>query len=212
MLERPEAESPAVVPVFRVWLLRPMRDLRRAHAMLRRLPNKYAEPMSSLRVFRATVGQSNPGACEQLCCRCRDNLKESNMNRLLMSTAVAVLLGLSPALAADDSALQSDKSAMQPPTQSGVTNETAKSATEPESGTADTSGAARERSSAPPQSGAASADKPDESAMNPSSGSADTSSGAKEQSSAPPGSSASDTSKPNPTLGADSPKSDYSKE
>jgi hypothetical protein len=64
MLERPEAESPAVVPVFRVWLLRPMRDLRRAHAMLRRLPNKYAEPMSSLRVFRATVGQSNPGACE----------------------------------------------------------------------------------------------------------------------------------------------------
>jgi hypothetical protein len=127
------------------------------------------------------------------------------MNRLLIGTAVAVLLGLSPALAADDSA-------MQPPTQPGVSQETAKQATEPQSGTADTSGGAQERSSAPPASGAASAEKPDQSAMEPSSGSADASKGAKEQSSAPPGSSASDTSKPNPTLGADSPKSDYSKE
>ena len=47
------------------------------------------------------------------------------MNRLLIGTAVAVLLGLSPVLAADDFA-------MQPPTQSGVTHDTAKSATQPE--------------------------------------------------------------------------------
>jgi hypothetical protein len=130
------------------------------------------------------------------------------MNRLLIGTAVAVLLGLSPALAADNA----DNTAMQPPTQSGVTNETAKSATEPPSGTADMSGAARERSSAPPDSGAASAGKVDKDAMAPSSGSADESTGAKEQSSAPPGSSASDTSKPNPTLGSESSKSDSSKE
>ena len=121
------------------------------------------------------------------------------MNRLLITTAVAVLLGLSPALAADDSA-------MQPPTQPGVTHDTAKSATQPQSGSADTSGGAAEQSSAPPSSGAASAVKPDENAMNPSSGSADTSGGAKEQSSAPHGSSAADTSKPNPTLGTESSK------
>lgn len=119
------------------------------------------------------------------------------MNRLLLGTAVAVLLGLSPALAAEDSA-------MQPPTQPGSTDETSKSATQPESGSADTSGAASERSSAPPESGAASADKPDQGAMEPSSGSADESAGAKEQSSSPPGSSASDTSKPNPTMGSES--------
>ena len=121
------------------------------------------------------------------------------MNRLLITTAVAVLLGLSPALAADDSA-------MQPPTQPGVTHDTAKSATQPQSGSADTSGGAAEQSSAPPSSGAASAVKPDENAMNPSSGSADTSGGAREQSSAPHGSSAADTSKPNPTLGTESSK------
>ena len=121
------------------------------------------------------------------------------MNRLLITTAVAVVLGLSPALAADDSA-------MQPPTQPGVTHDTAKSATQPQSGSADTSGGAAEQSSAPPSSGAASAEKPDENAMKPSSGSADTSGGAKEQSSAPHGSSAADTSKPNPTLGTESSK------
>ena len=121
------------------------------------------------------------------------------MNRLLITTAVAVLLGLSPALAADDSA-------MQPPTQPGVTHDTAKAATQPQSGSADTSGGAAEQSSAPPSSGAASAEKPDENAMKPSSGSADTSGGAKEQSSAPHGSSAADTSKPNPTLGTESSK------
>lgn len=127
------------------------------------------------------------------------------MNRLLISTAVVALLGLSPALAADDTA-------MQPPTQPSVTHDTAKSATQPESGSADTSGGAAEQSSAPPSSGAASADKMEKDAMKPSSGSADTSSGAKEQSSAPHGSSAADTSKPNPTLGADSTKSESSRE
>ena len=121
------------------------------------------------------------------------------MNRLLIGTAVAVLLGMSPALAADDSA-------MQPPTQSGVTHDTAKSAAQPESGSADTSGVAAEQSSAPPASGAASANKVDKDAMAPSSGSADQSTGAKEQSSAPHGSSAADTSKPNPTLGDESSK------
>ena len=121
------------------------------------------------------------------------------MNHLLIGTAVAVLLCLSPALAADDSA-------MQPPTQSGVTHDTAKSATQPDSGNADTSGGAAEQSSAPPASGAASANKVDKHAMAPSSGSADQSTGAKEQSSAPEGSSAADTSKPNPTLGTESSK------
>jgi hypothetical protein len=125
-------------------------------------------------------------------------LKESNMNRLLIGTAVAVLLGLSPALAADDT--------MAPATQPGVSQETSKSAHQPSSGSADTSGGAAEQSSAPPASGAASANKVDKDAMAPSSGSADQSTGAKEQSSAPEGSSAADTSKPNPTLGTESSK------
>jgi hypothetical protein len=129
---------------------------------------------------------------------CRDNPKESYMNRLLIGTAVAVLLGLSPALAAEDSSMT--------PTQPGVSHETSKEATKPPSGSADTSGGAAEQSSAPPSSGAASATKPSEGAMNPDQGSADKSAGAKEQSSAPPGSSASDTSKPNPTLGGESSK------
>ena len=126
------------------------------------------------------------------------------MNRLLIGAAVAVLLGLSPALAADDT--------MAPATQPGVSQETSKSAHQPSSGSADTSGGAAEQSSAPPASGAASANKVDKDAMAPSSGSADQSTGAKEQSSAPEGSSAADTSKPNPTLGSDSTKSDSSKE
>jgi hypothetical protein len=127
-----------------------------------------------------------------------------DMNRLLIGTAVAVLLGLSPALAADDMAA--------PATQPGVSQETSKSAQQPSSGSADTSGGAAEQSSAPPASGAASANKADKGAMDPSSGSADQSTGAKEQSSAPEGSSAADTSKPNPTLGSDSTKSHSSKE
>jgi hypothetical protein len=124
------------------------------------------------------------------------------MKRLMTCTAMAVLLGLTPALAADKSNML--------PTQPGVSHETSKKAMEPSSGSADTSGGAREQSSAPPASGAASATKPDEDAiedaMAPASGSADQSSGAKEQSSAPAGSSAADSSKPNPTMGFDSSK------
>jgi hypothetical protein len=127
---------------------------------------------------------------------CRDNLKESDMNRLLIGTSVAVLLGLSPALAAEDNNM--------PATQPGVSQDTAKQATQPSSGSADTSSGAAEQSSAPPSSGAASAMKPDQGAMDPDQGSADQSRGAKEQSSAPPDSSAADTSKPNPTLGESS--------
>ena len=120
------------------------------------------------------------------------------MNACLWVTAVAVLLGLSPVLAADTSNM--------PATQPGVSHETSKSAHQPQSGSADTSGGAAEQSSAPPSSGAASANKVDKNAMDPSSGSADQSTGAKEQSSAPQGSSAADTSKPNPTLGTESSK------
>ena len=118
------------------------------------------------------------------------------MNRLMIGTAVAVLLGFSPVFAADNPNIL--------PTQPGVSQETSKQAHQPPSGSADTSGGATERSSAPPSSGAASAYKMNENAMKPSSGSADQSKGAKEQSSAPPGSSAADTSKPNPTLGGES--------
>lgn len=120
------------------------------------------------------------------------------MNRLLIGTAVTVLLGLSPALAADDSSVL--------PTQPSVSQETSKQPHQPSSGSADTSGGAAEQNSAPPSSGAASATKPSEGAMNPDQGSADQSAGAKEQSSAPPGSSAADTAKPNPTLGGESSK------
>ena len=116
------------------------------------------------------------------------------MNRLLATTAVALLLGLAPALAAEEST--------QPPTGAEVSPEVAKQAAEPDAGSADTSGGAAEQSSAPPSSGAASAQKSTEGQ------SSDTSGGAKEQSSAPEGSSASETSKPNPTLGADSNKPD----
>jgi hypothetical protein len=124
--------------------------------------------------------------------------KESNMNRLIATTAVAVLLGLTPALAADPVA----------PTTPGATPEAAKSATQPQSGEADTSTGAKEQSSAPPSSGAASAGKTDMSVTGN-----DQSGGAKEQSSAPQGSSAADPSKPNPTVGADTSKnSDTSNE
>lgn len=121
------------------------------------------------------------------------------MNRLLATTAVALLLGLAPALAAEEST---------PPTGAGVSPEASQQATQPDTGSPDTSGGAAEQSSAPPASGAASAQKSTEGQ------SSDTSGGAKEQSSAPPGSSASETTKPNPTIGADSdkPKSDSSTE
>jgi hypothetical protein len=123
------------------------------------------------------------------------------MNRFLMTTAVALLIGMAPAIAAEES-LPSGKApeAGALPTQPGVPEDVAKQATEPSSGTADTSGGAQERSSAPPASGAASADQDASKAAQ----SSDTSGGAKEQSSAPEGSSAADKSKPNPTIGSES--------
>jgi hypothetical protein len=132
--------------------------------------------------------------------RGRDAQGESTMNRFFATTAVALLLGLAPALAGEDSS--------KPSTGAGVSPEAAQQATQPETGSADTSGGTAEQSSAPPSSGAASAKK---SAAGQSS---DTSGGAKEQISAPPDSSASETTKPNPTIGADDnkPKSDSSTE
>jgi hypothetical protein len=127
------------------------------------------------------------------------------MNRLLSCTTIALLVGLVPALAAENPTSASPgaqqgsntgaSSAL--PTQPGATPETSKSATMPPSGGADQSGGATERSSAPPASGAA---KMKSEAQQPSSGSEDTSGGAMERSSAPPGSSAAEPSKPNPTL------------
>ncbi len=113
------------------------------------------------------------------------------MNRLLACTAVALALGLSPALAADQQG--------QLPTQPGVSSEAAKAAHQPQSGSADTSGGAAEQSSASPNSAAGNAKSVDQ--PMPSSGQADQSGGAAEQSSAPPSSSAANTNKANPTLG-----------
>jgi len=98
------------------------------------------------------------------------------MKHLLTCTAVALVLGLTPAIAADDSADQN------------VTG-------------ADTSTGAKQQSSAPPSSDAA--DKAAETdSMDDVTGS-DDSTAAKEQSSAPEDSSAA-TDEPNPTIGADS--------
>lgn len=94
------------------------------------------------------------------------------MNRFLTCTAVALFLGLTPALADD------------------------KSATVP--GAADTSTGAAQQSSAPEGSKAAmdnTAKKPGAAIMPPE-GSMDTSSGAAQQSSAPPSSAAADPSNP----------------
>ena len=113
------------------------------------------------------------------------------MNRLIACSAIALALGLAPALAAG----QQEQSPASP----GVSSDPASPAHHPQSGSADTSGGAAEQSSAPPNSDAAkmkSADQP-----TPSSGQADSSGGAAEQSSAPPKSSAAETNKPNPTLG-----------
>src|SRR4029078_10612110 len=122
------------------------------------------------------------------------------MTRFLVSTATAaLLLGLTPALAAEqlDS---SSKQQLNPPTQSGTSHEAAKAATEPDAGSADNSTRAKEQSSAPPMSGAASA-KPKSSDALAESGDVDKSRGAKE-SSAPADSSAASTSKANPALGS----------
>jgi hypothetical protein len=131
----------------------------------------------------------------------RKKRKEVIMTRFLVSTATAaLLLGLTPALAAENLD-SSSKQQLQPPTQSGISHEAAKAATEPESGSADTSSGAKEQSAAPPESGAASA-KAKSSEDLAESGKVDQSSGAKEQSSAPAGSSAASTSKANPALGS----------
>jgi hypothetical protein len=96
------------------------------------------------------------------------------MKHLLTCTAVALVLGLTPAIAADNAADEN------------VTG-------------ADTSTGAKEQSSAPPSSDAA--DKAAETdSMDEVTGS-DDSTAAKEQSSAPEDSSAA-TDKPNPTIGA----------
>ena len=127
------------------------------------------------------------------------------MNRFLVTTAVALLLGVAPAVAVEDSAKPAEQAAPEAgklPTTPGATQDAAKAATEPADGSADTSGGAMERSAAPPSSGAATAgDDASKEAQ-----SSDTSGGAKEQSSAPEGSSAADSSKPNPTIGSESSK------
>lgn len=143
------------------------------------------------------------------------------MNRLLTCTAVALIIGLTPTLAAEDTSDTSKSSAGQttqkdmntnesgtssaPATQPGATPEASKAAKEPATGSADTSGGATERSSAPPESEAATQQKSMDEANQPAQGSPDPSGGAKERSSAPPGSSAADPSKPNPALGETSP-------
>ncbi|HZP09258.1 hypothetical protein [Methyloceanibacter sp.] len=114
------------------------------------------------------------------------------MKQLLVGTAVALVLGIAPALAADTQSGQL-------PTTPGVSPDTAKSAYQPQSGSADTSGGATEQSSAAPSSGAATDGTVNQPTAN-SQGQADQSGGAKERSSAPEGSSAA-TGQPNPTLG-----------
>src|SRR5262245_26614701 len=127
------------------------------------------------------------------------------MNRFLMTTAVALLIGTAPAIAAEESMpVGNPPEAGALPAEPGVSEDVAKQATEPSDGTADKSGGAMERSSAPPASGAASADEDASKAAQ----SSDRSAGAKEQSSAPEGSSAADKSKPNPTIGSESSSKD----
>lgn len=99
------------------------------------------------------------------------------MNKLLTTTAMALLLSAGTAFALDDASNQpnartgadvqpqaADKADQaqtgdadiegQPPTASTVSPETAKEAKIPDEGEPDTSGGAKERSSAPPESGA----------------------------------------------------------
>jgi hypothetical protein len=67
------------------------------------------------------------------------NEKEDMMKRLLTSTAVGLLMGLTPALAAENSALPA-----------GVLQDASKQANMPRQGKPDTSGGAAEQSSASP--------------------------------------------------------------
>jgi hypothetical protein len=79
------------------------------------------------------------------------------MNRLLNFTALALLIGLVPALAAENPSPPSPGSNTGAPsvlpTQPGATPEASKSATVPPSGKVDTSGGATEQSSSPPSAG-----------------------------------------------------------
>src|SRR6185369_16141035 len=74
--------------------------------------------------------------------------KEDDMNRLLAITVTALAMGLTPAMATEDSLPPTN-----PPTANTVPPEASKSATIPPSGSADTSGGATEQSSSPPSAG-----------------------------------------------------------
>jgi hypothetical protein len=110
------------------------------------------------------------------------------MKRFLSLTALALIMGTVPALAAD--------TATTPPVQHGVSPDASNAAKMPPSGNADQSGGAGEQNSAPPSS-AAGSQSSDSGASNLQG--SDQSSGAREQSSAPPKSSAAEQ-KPNPTV------------
>jgi hypothetical protein len=102
------------------------------------------------------------------------------MKHLLTCTAVALVMGLTPAIATENAADQDMSTS---------------------AAGSDTSTGAKEQSSAPPSSEAA--DKAAEKqSMDDVTGS-DDSTGAKEQSSAPEGSSAAEPGKANPTIGSD---------
>jgi hypothetical protein len=113
------------------------------------------------------------------------------MKHLLACIAAALVLGLTPALAAESQSGQL-------PATAGVSPDAAKAAQQPPSGSADTSGGAAEQSSASPNSAAATDGTVNQPSANGQA--ADQSGGAKERSSAPPGSAAA-TGQPNPTLG-----------
>jgi hypothetical protein len=70
------------------------------------------------------------------------------MTRLLAITVIALALGLAPAMAAETSSPPA-----KPPTANTVPPEASKSATIPQSGSADTSGGATEQSASPPAAG-----------------------------------------------------------
>jgi len=110
------------------------------------------------------------------------------MKRFLSLTALALIMGAVPALAADTSTT--------PPVQHGVSPDASNAAKMPPAGSPDQSGGAAEQSSAPPSSAAGSQSS---NAGASSVQGSDQSSGAKEQSSAPPKSSAAEQ-KPNRLL------------
>jgi hypothetical protein len=75
------------------------------------------------------------------------------MTRLFAITVAALALGLVPAMAMENS------SQNRPPTASTVSPDASKSATIPQSGSADTSGGAAEQSSSPPLAGSTTSNK-----------------------------------------------------